>query len=291
MKFRLLRYFIAVSEEGHITRAAEKFGMQQPPLSQQIKFLERKPGVQLFRRLPRGVMLTEAGKTCPGNNGAAWSRRGNRTARGARRTRRTLYRHRQYGSFLPAGPASNPRVSRCVSAGGDKAVGRRERRDGRARSTRARRSRICPQGVCADGRPGDRAFARRAYGRALPSNHRPARGEAIAFKQLAGEIFVSYRRPEGPGLSDVIDAACRSAGFTPRFGQDAPRPASALNFVAAGHGMAVAPSSLQRMRLDGVCYRALKNSAQLKAPLNLISRRRETSPALRNFLKITARRA
>jgi DNA-binding transcriptional LysR family regulator len=56
-----LRYFVAVAEEGHITRAAGRLRIAQPSLSAQIRSLERQVGTALLRRHPRGVELTPAG--------------------------------------------------------------------------------------------------------------------------------------------------------------------------------------------------------------------------------------
>ena len=87
MEFRHLRYIIAVAEEGHITRAAERLGIAQPPLSRLIKAIEQEINIQLFRRVPRGVELTDAGRTFLDGARATFANL-DRTLESARRTAR-----------------------------------------------------------------------------------------------------------------------------------------------------------------------------------------------------------
>jgi DNA-binding transcriptional LysR family regulator len=83
---RELRYFVAVAEELHVGRAAERLGMAQPPLSRAIAKLERRLGAELFIRGPRGVTLTAAGQTLLTEGRAALAA----VEAAERRTRRTV---------------------------------------------------------------------------------------------------------------------------------------------------------------------------------------------------------
>jgi DNA-binding transcriptional LysR family regulator len=296
MEFRHLRYFLAVAEEGHITRAAERLGIQQPPLSQQIQALERELETQLFRRKPRGVELTPAGLALLDEARAILARTDEavaavkRTARGeAGRIGIGFTSSASFHPFLPrairAFRETHPLVALALEESGTT-----ELVDAlRARSLDVAfvRSPV--------GESGDlfvRPLLEEPMVAALPSGHPLSAGrDALPLAALAGETFILYRRPVGPGLHDAIIAACDRAGFSPTIGQEAPRMLSTLSLVAAGLGVTVVPASMSRLEAEGVAYRSLDASAPLTAPLNLAYRRDEISAAVRRFVGLVQHNA
>ena len=290
MELRHLRYFVAVAEEKHVTRAAERLGMQQPPLSQQIRALERELDVQLFRRRPRGVELTTAGSTLLTEALAILSHLDHafaatkRTARGEQG--RVVVGFTSSAPFHPFVPRiirayreTFPLVALTLEEGGTMEL-IDDLREERVDVAFIRTAIANQEGLVVT------PLLKEAMVLALPRTHMLARGanKAVSLGVLADETFIVYRRHSGPGLYDAILSACNAAGFSPRVGQEAPRIVSTLNLVAAGLGISVVPESLQRMRMDGVVFRRIGGVARPKAPLYLASRRGETSAAVRRFL-------
>ena len=232
MELRHLRYFIAVAEEGHITRAAERLDMQQPPLSRLIKAIERELDVQLFRRKPRGVELTDAGRAFLDNARAILAdldhafETARSTARGEQG--RICVGVTPTGPFHPFVPRvirafrqAFPLVSVTLEEGFSNELIeylRHEHIDTAFIRTRPADS----EGLVIS------PLLEEPLVVALPGGHVLAQGNggrdaAVSLKALAGETFIIQGTRHGLGLHAATVAACHAAGFTPRVGQEAPR--------------------------------------------------------------------
>jgi DNA-binding transcriptional LysR family regulator len=296
MELMHLRYFIAVAEEGHITRAAERLGIQQPPLSQRIKAIERELDVQLFHRKARGVELTDAGHAFLTNARAVLAQL-NHAFEATRRTARGEEGRIRIG-IVPTSPFHPfvPRVIRAFRVAYPQVSMQLEEHLGTELIKMLLDEQIdavfirTPP-VDHDGLVISTLFTEPMLV-ALPSTHALARGDerALILKDLARETFILYR-PLGTGLREVAEAACRAAGFSPRVGQEAPRIAAALSLVAVGLGISLVPASLRHMYMDGVAYRGLRGSVRPKAPLGLATRRGDPSAVVRHFVKMVKQAA
>ena len=287
---RHLRYFVAVAEEGHITRAAERLGMQQPPLSQQIRAIERELDVQLFLRRPRGVVLTEAGRAFLKEARATLAQL-DHALETTRRTARGEQGRLSLG-MTPTAPFHPlvPRTVREFRENFPRVLVTLEEAlsDGLLERLRAERMDVAfirntvtdPSGLVITPLLDEIMVA------ALPSGHVLALGGdevPLEVASLAGEVFILIG-PPGSGIHDRTVAACQAAGFNPRVGQVAPRITSTLGLIAAGLGVSMVPTSLRRMAMDGVTYRPLTGPMEPRAILSLASRRGDNSAVIRRFV-------
>ena len=299
MELRHLRYFIAVAEEGHITRAAERLGMQQPPLSRQIKAIEGEMDVQLFRRKARGVELTDAGRAFLDDARAMLAHldhafdTARRTARGEQgriSVGYTLF-HPLVPRVIREFRQTFPLVSLTLEESSPYDLIERMQND-KIDIAFISGPVVDQEGVAID------PLLEEPMVVALPSGHPLARSEnrrdtALSLKSLAGETFIVFGRPHGPPTiaANAVFAACLAAGFSPRVGQIVPNNLSRLNLVAANLGIAIIAASLQQMNIDGVVYRRLKRAKKLKLRLNLASRRGDSSAVVAQFMKLAKRTA
>jgi DNA-binding transcriptional LysR family regulator len=294
MELRHFRYFLAVAEEGHITGAAERLGMQQPPLSRLIRAMEQEFDVQLFRRKARGVELTEAGHALRERARLILSDV-DQAFEVTRRTARGEQGRIRIG-VTPTGPF-HPLVPPVIRAF-------RKAFPNVSLTLEERLSSELVDGL-GSGRI-DAAFAWTPpteglvthrllddeFVVVLPIDHVLAKTKAeIPLSALSEETFIVYGRRDGFGLFAATIVACRAVGFSPRFGMEAPRLASALSLAAAGFGIFFVPASIQRVQMEGVAYRALKGRHKPKSTLTLASRRGEPSPAVRRFVEMAKKSA
>ncbi len=272
-----------------MSRAAEAIGIQQPPLSLQIKALEASLGVQLFRRESRGLKLTEAGKTLLSESYTLLA---------------SLERAVEATRSVSRGDSGELRVGLAPTAPFIGFVPK-SIRDFRNSYPDVRLS--LKEGLSHEMREllltklVDVAFVRNEalsasdivvrrlldepMVLAIPAEH-PASKEptkhSLALADVADQPFVLVG-PPGTGLHDAAVAACASAGFLPKSPQVAPQITSAIGLIAAGVGVALVPRSVQALRMEGVVFRPVSAPIQPTAYLGLAFRKDNRSPILRRF--------
>lgn len=261
IELRHLRYFLAVSETLHFGRAAEKLGMAQPPLSQQIRNLERSLGHRLFDRTTRGARLTRVGQFFVERARGTLAKVGD-----------DIEMARRLGSgqegALTVGFAGS-----VMFTGLPKAI-QRYRRIHPHVELRLQEGATGEQmpllldgtldlGFLRDGEARDgltmETILREPFVAVLPSRHKLAARTAISPAALKDEPFVLFARRMGSLAYDRTVACCEAEGFRPNFVQDAPQWPTVLRLVAAGLGVSLAPACVARITTPGVIFKRVRS--------------------------------
>lgn len=292
MDLRHLRYFVAVAEERHFTRAAERLGIKQPPLSLTIRQLEQELGTLLLHRLTRGVELTEAGAVLLDSalrildqvertKADVQSRARGETGHihvgfaGATyfqpRVPELILAYREFYPKVLLSPvqSNTPHLIEALRTGSvDVAFVRPPFGDGEGIAVEP----LVEEPMCI----------------VLPSTHALAESARLPLAALAQESLILFPRAIGPGLYDSIIASCQRAGFSPTLGQEAPQLPSIVYLVAAGFGVSIVPQSIEQIRANGIAYIEIEGEAP-RAPISVAYRRDDRSTTVRNFVALTRR--
>ena len=246
LELRQARYFVAVAEELHFGRAAERLRMSQPPLSQAIKQLERQLGCELLHRTQRSVALSTAG--------AVFLRECRALIRQAEAAE-VAARHAAlgYGGRLSIGAVASafswplPSVlERFHEAAADVEIRVREIDTHEAADRLLDRTldwAIVRQTAPVRGTIATLLFADR-FVAALPAGH-PAAGttDPLDLADLADDTWVWLHREISPDYHDAMAATCRSAGFSPVPAHWARSVTSQIAMVECGLGVTVVPAT------------------------------------------------
>ena len=295
MELRHLRYFVAVADLGHMTRAAARLGIQQPPLSQQIRALEAALDTKLFRRHPKGVALTDSGRLFLGDakrilaDVSALEARMARVAKGLVGTlsigfTSSAAAHAFTPETLRACRGLYPEIELVLSehnaAEITEAVSSRRLNCGFLRVPVAR-----PPGVLFE------TLLTEPVVVAVAIDHRLARGAnarraPLAPAELDGENLILVRRPGAPGLYANLLAICAAAGARPKVVAEVERMMTGLNLVAAGAGITVVPASMQSAHPHAIAYRPFRRDVRLDAPITLVFREGESDRPVSTFASL-----
>ncbi|MGO4304088.1 LysR substrate-binding domain-containing protein [Cupriavidus sp. RAF12] len=262
LDIRQLHYFVAVAEEEHVGRAAERLHISQSPLSRQIAQLEEKLGLVLFERSQQRIRLTRDGRTFLAET-RAFLTHGNRLESLARRLGRGdegglcigYLEYAMHSGVLPNAlrelREGRPAVHIALY---------NQQSDVQLEGLRQRSLDIAL--VCepphADDPDLDAAqVLNDPMLLAIPKGHALASAKALTPDDLAAQKWIGVMHKESALRHDTFIAACAKAGFTPAITMEATEPLAALGLVAAGLGITTIQQSLRHQAPDGVVLREL----------------------------------
>ncbi|WDR03941.1 LysR family transcriptional regulator [Devosia algicola] len=256
MEMHQIRYFIAVAEELHFSRAAQREHVSQPPLSLQIKKLEDELGVVLFERTKRHVKLSEAGAAFlpaarailesakVGRLAAERAHRGEtgRTSIGFVHSASISYLPKLIGPFRQKFPQTgiefhemsvSEQIDALAIGAIDVGIVRPPVLDPTIVSFSVQR-----EGFCV----------------AVPIAHRLCGKTSVTMSDLRDENFVFYPRHRSPAFYNQLISLCASAGFSPQIAVEANTMYTAIGLVGTGVGIALLPQSISMIAAPTVRY-------------------------------------
>jgi len=288
VELRFLRYFVAVAEELSFTRAAARLNMAQPPLSQQIRRLEARLGVTLFRRTKRRVELTEAGRAFLRQSyqaiqsveqGIVLAQRADRGEIGRLAIGILVYvSYTLIPPILREFRAKFPEVHVELRF-----------------LTNALQIAALQSGqvdICFVRPPIDdpdissKLISRERFILAMPATHPLAGKTAVSIKQLRNDPFIMYVRELGPTFYSSLLQFCAKAGFSPKIALEVSQINAAVGLVGSGIGVALVPQSMNQLHFDNVVYRPIVERAP-NVDVLLAWQAGRPSPLVKAFIDIS----
>jgi DNA-binding transcriptional LysR family regulator len=289
MELRHLKYFIAVAEELHFAKAANRLHLAQPSLSKQIRLLEEELGFPLFYRTKQKVELLDAGHIFL-DEARRILRQTENAVESARRTHagqsgRLLIGYSASATFevLPTilrkfcrlYPNVTVEVSEMSTIRAAELLLDSPLSVGLLRSP----SFFSEESFCIE------TILREPFVVALPSSHPASKQQSVRIKTLADEAFIVPRRQPGWDYSDALFEILRDNGIEPRIAQEANQSIGVASLVAGGLGVGLVPASITALRLPGLIYRPIEGRSRTTA-LSMVWKRTSRASTVRAFLDV-----
>ncbi len=286
MELRHLRYFIALAEELHFGRAAARLHITQPPLSRQLKELEKELEVVLLARNNKVVKLTEPGRIFL-EHARHLQEILDRAIKLTRKAHRGEFGRLAIGYLGGAAFHLLPNVLRhfrenhpdvelalhgMITSEQLEALLKGSIDVGIMRPTSSLHEYK------------SELILREPFVVALPIEHRLARRRDIHIRNLAQEKFVMLPATPSGGLYRKIMELCLQAKLEPKIVQVATEIRSVVGLVGAGIGISIVPSSVQRMNISNVVYRRLRG-VRSYAEMVMVWREDGETPVVAQFLR------